>query len=119
MGLIIKDNDATINIFLNKIDALEYDKKAIRLRVDILNETPSVVKFLSATESGYYKDHPDYNDVADRKKVGTFRADCIHGMYLIHASRAHNLSFEDGSVWDFIAFSNTSTKSTCDDCRSV
>lgn len=194
MGLIIKDNDATIGTFLSKIDGLEYDKKAIRLRVDILNDTPAIIKevkdwcennedryfsvkcekksepasaiknsylredndvdwifitssdvfakpftlqmlvsknlpvvvpllrplprandpfrnfYLSATESGYYKYHPDYKDVAERKKAGTFRADCVHGMYLIHAAHAHNLSFDDGSTWDFIAFSNTARK---------
>lgn len=193
MGILIKDNHSSIGTFLSQIDKLEYDKKAVKIRVDILNDNPEVIKavqqwcsnqqgkyasihcernhqpasmiknsylempevewifitssdvflrphtlqvltsknlpivapllrplphphdpyrnfYLSATEEGYYKDHPDYYEVADRKKVGTFKADCVHGIYLIKANQAHHLSFEDGSLWDFIAFSNTARK---------
>jgi FkbM family methyltransferase len=63
--------------------------------------------YLNATEYGYYKDHPDYYHVADRKKTGTFRADCVHSAYLISSNYAYKLNFEDGSAWDFISFSNT------------
>ena len=193
MGLIIKDNDASVETFLNRIATLEYDKRSIRMRVDIVNKNPDIVKkvkewcrahanqyshltceannlpistiknsylreeccdwiviassdiflnpftlrsliqknlpiitpllrplpkandpfrnfFLSATETGYYKDHPDYNDIAERKKTVTSTADCVHGIYIIRATEANKLNFEDGSPWDFIAFSNVARK---------
>jgi FkbM family methyltransferase len=194
MGLIIKDNDASVPTFLKKIEELDYDKRAIRLKIAMINDNPEMIKivnewctaqeekygninlemsklnpaaiknsflyedpesewifitssdvflrpftlrtlmsknlpivapllrplplqnilfrnfFLSATENGYYKEDPGYADVMDRKKIGTFRADCVHGAYLIRTNYAYKLNFEDGSFWDFIAFSNTARK---------
>ena len=194
MGLIIKDNDASVLTFLKKIEKLDYDKSAIRLKINMFNDNPKIIKivqkwcawqekrynsinletskhnaaavknsflyedpdsewifitssdvflrpftlrtlisknlpiaapllrplpiqyssfrnfFLSASETGYYKEHPDYFDVIERKMVGTFRADCVHGAYLIRTDHAYKLNFEDGSPWDFIAFSNIARK---------
>ncbi len=194
MGLVIKDNDASVSTFLNQIDLLEYDKREIRLQMDILNKNPDVIArvrgwcsdhqkqygslacevstqevaaleneylrkgkeselvfiassevflhpfslrllaakdvpiiapllrplpyawshkrnvFLNATESGYYKDHPDYENIAQRKKVGTFRAACVQHVYLIQARYASRLSFKDGSPYDFMAFGNVARK---------
>nr|MBA3816106.1 FkbM family methyltransferase [Parachlamydiaceae bacterium] len=63
--------------------------------------------FLSADESGYYKEHLDYYDIMERKKIGTFKADCVHAAYLIQNKYVDELSFgEPSSPWDFIAFSN-------------
>lgn len=62
--------------------------------------------FLSADEWGYYIAHPNYNDVAERKRIGTFKADCVHGVYLIQTKYGNKLGFEDGSPYDFVAFSN-------------
>lgn len=62
--------------------------------------------YLSADEKGFFKDHPDYHHIAERKKLGTFKADCAHGAYLIQSKYAYKLEFDDGSPWDFIAFSN-------------
>lgn len=193
MGLIIKDNDATIDTFLNKIEAIDYDKKAIHLQLDILNQNPTIIEhvknwskdhtgeylsikshttrapldtiknsyllrndvkwifitssevflkpftlrslisknlpittpllrptpdastrfrnfYLSATENGYYKENSGYDAIADRQKIGTFQADCVHTAYLIDAAQAQKLNFYDGSAWDFVAFSNTARK---------
>lgn len=193
MGLIIKDNDATIKTFLNKINKLDYDKSSIRLHINVFNENLETLKavqewcvshkdkyseisfdanihnptriknlylcekdcewifitssdvflrpftlrtlieknlpliapllkplpnfneafrnfFLSATETGFYKDHLLYYEVADRKKIGTFPADCVNGAYLIRADQTAKLNFEEGAPWDFIAFSNTARK---------
>ena len=194
MGLIIKDNDASVTTFLKKIEELDYEKSAIRLKISVINDNPEVIKivkewcagqeekydsvnfeisksnpatvknsflyenpesewifitssdvflrpftlrtlisknlpivapllrplplqytsfrnfFLSATETGYYKENSEYADVVDRKKTGTFRADCVYGAYAIRTNYAYKLNFEDGSTWDFIAFSNTARK---------
>jgi len=194
MGIIIKDNEALIQAFLRNIESLEYDKRVMILRMDIVNDNPEIKRqvnkwckrnrekyahivcqvaksrpstiknlyldhlyktdlifiissdiflkpftlrwlanknlpvaapmlrplpkandpfrnfYLSATENGYYKEHPEYYEVADRKKKGTFLADCVHGAYLIHADDASKLNFDDGSAWDFISFSNSARK---------
>jgi FkbM family methyltransferase len=194
MGVINKENDATIPSFLRKIDELDYDKKAITLRIDVCNDNPELYRkintwcscikdkyaavsieknsasqtdiktmylhdsegydylfivssdiflnpftlrtladknlpiaspllrpipdgndlfrnfFLTANESGFYQENPEYYDVMERKKIGTFEADCVHGAYLIQTRYNKQLAFGDGSTYDCIAFSNAARK---------
>lgn len=197
MGVVIKDNDASIGRFLQSLEALEYDKSLIHLHIDIANKNPEVIRetqlwssyqsskyalltceiatadtdiatlknaylknanatkadwvfivpsdcfvnpftltrlmqknlpvvtpmlrpipyqsdpfrnfFLTASDSGFYVENPEYYGIADRKNIGTFKADCVHGVYLIQAQEASKLDFK-GDFYDFIAFSNTARR---------
>lgn len=62
--------------------------------------------FLDVTENGYYKDHPDYLNVARRQKKGTFLSPCVHSVYLIDTKFADELSFSKNFVnYEFLSFS--------------
>lgn len=67
--------------------------------------------FAAATDTGYFKDHPEYYPIANREKIGTFNVACAHMAYLIHAKFIDRLSFSDGfEHWEFISFSNNARK---------
>lgn len=71
--------------------------------------------FPDVTETGYYKDHPDYYPIANREKLGTFKMPCVHGVYLIKANALDKLSFIDNfSTWEFITFSNNARENEVD-----
>lgn len=63
--------------------------------------------FCDVTETGYYKDHPDYFKIWDRVKVGTFKVPLVHCTYLIKAEYLDKLSYTDGNSeeYEFIIFS--------------
>lgn len=62
--------------------------------------------FGDVTESGYYKHHEDYNAIANRIKLGTFKVPCVHYAYLINTKACGPLSFSKGfNDWEFLSFS--------------
>lgn len=64
--------------------------------------------FGDVTENGYYKHHSDYELIANRKKIGTFKVPCVHAACLIEKSQLDRLSFtKHFRDWDFVAFSNS------------
>jgi FkbM family methyltransferase len=196
MGLIIKHNDSTIPAFLEKISALDYDKKKISVHIDVLNDKalPKLLKwcdenhrlyqsmswkkscettaktkeaylraskdfdlvfivpsdvflnrftlthlankqlpvvapllrplpkagdpyrnfYLTATQEGYYASNSEETEIADRRNIGTFKADCVHGAHLIRTKYLDKLSFLGKAPWSFIDFSNTARKNNVD-----
>lgn len=71
--------------------------------------------FCAATENGYYRDHPNYTPISERKKLGTFQVACVSGVYLIDADYVDELSFADeGDDWELINFARTARENGVD-----
>lgn len=72
--------------------------------------------FVETTDSGYYKESPDDGLITKRKKLGTFKADCVSAAYLINAKVLDKLSFGKGLIdWDCISFSKNAKKQGIDE----
>lgn len=64
---------------------------------------------------GFYKDHPDYYSIGDRRKVGTFQVPCVNDAYLIQTIYADSLSFtQNDKGYQFIAFASTARENQID-----
>lgn len=71
--------------------------------------------FPDVTEKGYFKLNAEYEPIATRSKMGSFKVPCVIGVYLIKADVLHKLSFVDNfSDWEFITFSNNARQADVD-----
>lgn len=71
--------------------------------------------FADATDSGYYKDHPDYIPISNRQKIGTFKVPCVQAVYLIQSQYLDQLSFaSDLSEWEFLNFARIAKNNNVD-----
>lgn len=71
--------------------------------------------FGDVNKYGYYKKHPDYTKMVDRKMVGTFKVPVVHCTYLIDTSYIDKLSYVDGSDdYEFVIFSREARRNNVD-----
>ena len=71
--------------------------------------------YFAVTESGYYKDHPDYFRILNREIVGTFKVPLVYGTYLVQSKYLDALSaVDDSNDYDFIVFSRSFKKQGID-----
>jgi hypothetical protein len=67
--------------------------------------------FCEIDKNGYYKAHPDYLPILNRKKVGTFEAPVVHCTYLIESKYIEKLGYIDGTKdYEFVIFSRGARK---------
>ncbi len=71
--------------------------------------------FCKVSESGYMVKSAKYNELIDRKKVGTFKVPVVHCTYLIKSEYIPQLDYTDGSDHhEFIIFSRNARKKGID-----
>lgn len=71
--------------------------------------------FCDIDEKGYYKAHPEYNEILFRKKIGTFKVPVIHCTYLIKTPIIDKLTYVDGTDdYDFVILSRSARKNGVD-----
>lgn len=71
--------------------------------------------FVAATESGYYKEHPDYWPIMERTRLGTFKVDCVSGAHLIQAQYLDQIGFWDEyKDYDSLALSRKAKSNNID-----
>jgi len=64
--------------------------------------------FCDITETGYYKDHPDYLTILYRTMQGTFKVPVVHCTYLINADCIDKLTYVDETNdYEFVIFSRS------------
>lgn len=62
--------------------------------------------FCAIDENGYYRDHPTYMKILERKITGTFKVPVVHCTYLIKSEVIDQLNYLDkSSDYEFIIFS--------------
>lgn len=62
--------------------------------------------FCAIDENGYYRDHPTYMKILERKITGTFKVPVVHCTYLIKAEVIDQLNYLDkSSDYEFVIFS--------------
>ncbi|MBA3956983.1 MAG: glycosyltransferase family 2 protein [Parachlamydiaceae bacterium] len=71
--------------------------------------------FCDATESGYYKDHPNYEYIINRSMVGTFKVPVVHCTYLINSKHLDKLNYvDDTDDYEFVIFSRKARENGID-----
>jgi hypothetical protein len=71
--------------------------------------------FADISENGYYKDHPEYWQILNRSKVGTFKVPVAHCTYLIKTEYIDRLTYDDGTHdYEFVIFSRVARKNGVD-----
>lgn len=67
--------------------------------------------FCAIDDNGYYRDHPTYMKILDRKIIGTYKVPVVHCTYLIKAEYLDKLNYIDNSNdYEFVIFSRTARK---------
>jgi len=62
--------------------------------------------FCDISETGYYKDHPNYRKILYREMTGTFQVPVVHCTYLIQAPYINKLNYIDNTNdYEFVIFS--------------
>ncbi|MCE5316481.1 MAG: glycosyltransferase family 2 protein [Parachlamydia sp.] len=62
--------------------------------------------FCAIDDNGYYRDHPTYMKILERKITGTYKVPVVHCTYLIKAEYLDKLSYIDNSDdYEFVIFS--------------
>lgn len=71
--------------------------------------------FCAITDTGYYKDHPDYVKILKYFMTGTFKVPVVHCTYLINANVIDKLTYVDGTNdYEFVVFSRTARENNID-----
>ena len=71
--------------------------------------------FCDTTETGYYKDHPDYVKIHQHVLTGTFKVPVVHCTYLIKADCIDKLNYiDDTNDYEFVIFSRNARKNQVD-----
>lgn len=71
--------------------------------------------FCACDEAGYYHHHPDYIDILNRSKSGTFKVPVVHCTYLINTKYIDKLNYIDNTNdYEFIVFSRNARKNKVD-----
>lgn len=61
--------------------------------------------FYETDENGYFKNHPSFFDIVDRRLVDTIKVDLVHCTYLINSKYIDQLSYIDGTKdYEFVIF---------------
>jgi hypothetical protein len=64
--------------------------------------------FCAVSESGYFRDHPDYGQILLKKKKGIFEVPLVHCTYLIKKEYIDKLTYVDGSDdYEFVIFAKS------------
>lgn len=64
--------------------------------------------FCDVSETGYYKNHPDYSKILHRQMIGTFKVPVVHCTYLIKSKYLDKLNYIDNTEdYEFVIFSRT------------
>lgn len=71
--------------------------------------------FCAVDETGYFKNHPDYNQILTRAIQGTYKVPVVHCTYLIDAKVMDKLTYIDGTDdYEFVIFSRSARKNNVD-----
>ena len=71
-------------------------------------EHPYANLHYSCDAGGYYKDHPNYNNVIDRVIKGIFEVSVVHCTYLIKRDNIDKLTYCDGTTdYEYVIFSKS------------
>lgn len=71
-------------------------------------EHPYANLHYSCDPNGYYKNHPNYNNVIDRVIKGIFEVSVVHCAYLIKRDNIDKLTYCDGSTtYEYIIFAKS------------
>lgn len=78
-------------------------------------EDPYSNFFCDVTETGYYKDHPNYRLILDRNLMGTIKVPVVHCTYLIQTSYIDKLTYTDKTNdYEFVIFSRSARENNVD-----
>jgi len=67
--------------------------------------------FAGINESGYYVDHPRYNDILWRHERGVLEVPLVHMVYLVRQHVLDRLNYDDGSGrYEFVIFADSARK---------
>lgn len=71
--------------------------------------------FCDISNTGYYKDHPDYMKILYHELIGTFNVPVVHCTYLINSNCIEKLSYVDNSDdYEFVIFSRIARQNNID-----
>lgn len=71
--------------------------------------------YCDTTETGYFKDHPDYKKILSREMFGTFKVPVAHCTYLIKSEYIDRLTYLDETTdYEYIVFSRSAMKNGVD-----
>lgn len=97
--------------FITPITLKELMSKDKPIIAPLLRPVPEAVDnysnyFCAITENGYYDDHPEYNEILNKSKTGTFKVPVVHCTYLIKSEYLDKLSYVDETEdYEFVIFS--------------